>query len=208
MISGATTDSRTPPLLCGLVLAGGKSSRMGRDKSNMMWHGREQKYYLAGLLGDLCPEVYISCRADQAAEIESGFPVITDLEQGAGPAAGILAAFACQPHAAWLVVACDLPLVDLHALRYLVDNRDRAKIATTYISPHDGLPEPLVTIWEPAARQVLQRFVSEGFSCPRKALIRNEEQVKRLSPLYPEALMNANTPQDAAMVQQVLDARL
>ncbi|MEP6951744.1 MAG: NTP transferase domain-containing protein, partial [Ginsengibacter sp.] len=50
------------PLLNGLVLAGGKSERMGYDKGMIVWHGREQQYYLADLLKNLCEEVYISCR--------------------------------------------------------------------------------------------------------------------------------------------------
>jgi molybdopterin-guanine dinucleotide biosynthesis protein A len=45
------------PLLNGLVLAGGKSRRMGTDKGVMQWHGKEQRYYMADLLQNLCVEV-------------------------------------------------------------------------------------------------------------------------------------------------------
>ena len=56
--------------LNGLVLAGGKSLRMGYDKSSIEWHGKEQRYYMADLLKQYCDEVFISCRADQQNEVD------------------------------------------------------------------------------------------------------------------------------------------
>src|SRR4051812_47661865 len=51
--------------LNGLVLAGGKSERMGRDKTRINWHGKEQCYYISDLLKPFCSEVFISCRHEQ-----------------------------------------------------------------------------------------------------------------------------------------------
>ena len=58
------------PLLNGLVLAGGKSVRMGYDKSSIQWHGKEQRYYMADLLKQICKDVFISCRKKQKDEID------------------------------------------------------------------------------------------------------------------------------------------
>ena len=196
-------ETNRAPALYGLVLAGGKSVRMGADKSLMNWHGTEQRYHLAGLLKLLCAEVYISCRAKQQASIQ-GYPTLADNYEGAGPAVGILTAFKCRPDVAWLVAACDLPLLGLDTLEYLVSQRDTTSIATTFRSPHDGLPEPLITIWEPASFEVLRAHVADGFSCPRKALLRNETRVKILNPPDNNALLNANTPEEAEHVRQLL----
>jgi molybdenum cofactor guanylyltransferase len=195
---------KTAPPLYGLVLAGGKSLRMGEDKSVIKWHGREQRYYMADMLRNVCEDVFISCRPEQQNEIDAAYKIIPDAHSGSGPLVAILSAFAARPGAAWLIAACDLPLMDTDTLRFLSEHRDTACIATTFESPFDTLPEPLITIWEPAAREVLLAHAADGFTCPRKALIRNSERVKIIKAPDPAALMNANTPEDAEKVRGIL----
>lgn len=202
MTSNVQSNKEYP--LYGLVLAGGKSLRMGHDKGSISWHGREQKYYMADMLRDICEEVFISCRDGQQNEIKPGYNALTDSYGGAGPIIGILSAFKAYPNAAWLVTACDLPLLDTPTLQYLLQHRNTAKIATTFASPFDSLPEPLITIWEPASYSILQSYYADNFKCPRKLLIRNEEQVHILLPPNPDALINANTPEDAERVKAII----
>lgn len=192
------------PGLKGLVLAGGKSKRMGHDKTLIAWHGKEQRYHAADILLQLCSEVLISCRAEQAGEIAAPYKALPDTYENMGPYGGILTALSTDKEAAWLVVASDLPLLDELILYQLVAERDPAQIATTFESPHDGLPEPLITIWEPAAREVLLSYLEEGLTCPRKALLRNIERVKLIRPATAEKLINANTPEDAGKVADII----
>jgi molybdenum cofactor guanylyltransferase len=199
-----TSEGNNIPPLYGLVLAGGRSVRMGSDKGAMQWHGVEQRYYMADLLKEVCEDVYISCRADQKDEMDNNYKTLPDSCPGAGPLIAILSAFRSRPHVAWLVVACDLPLLDRKTLLFLAENRNTRSIATTYRSPFDGLPEPLITIWEPAAFAKLEAHIADGFSCPRKALIRNEGEVTILTPPDEQALINANTPEDAAKARSIL----
>lgn len=195
-----TSNDHKRPELNGLVLAGGQSKRMGTDKGLIAWHGKEQRYYMADLLEKFCDQVFISCRTDQADEIDSSYNTLTDTFLDLGPYGGILSALRSDREKAWLVVACDLPLIDEETLQFLIDNRNRETIATTYESPHDGLPEPLITIWEPESYATLLQFLGEGYSCPRKVLINSEKTI--LQPQRPEALMNANTPDDAERIKQ------
>ena len=196
--------NNTPPLLYGLVLAGGKSIRMGQDKGTIAWHGREQRYYMADLLHNVCDKVFISCRPEQQSEIDPEYKTLPDTHEGSGPIIAMLSAFKAYPEAAWLITACDLPLLDLITLRYLIHNRDIAKIATTFESPFDTLPEPLITIWEPQSKELLQAYYEEGFKCPRKLLIKNDGQVKILIAPNPGVLMNANTPEDAEKAKEII----
>jgi len=188
--------------LNGLVLAGGKSKRMGTDKGVMQWHGKEQRYRMADLLQALCNEVFISCREEQQKEIDPAYKTLADAFTNAGPLGGILSALKSHPGQAWLVTACDLPLLDLATLEYLVEHRDPRALATTFQSPFDGLPEPLITIWEPSSLPVLLEHLSAGYTCPRKALIRNNDRINMLQAPDPDKLMNANTPEDAENVKE------
>lgn len=192
--------------LYGLVLAGGKSKRMGHDKSVINWHGKEQRYYAADLLQKFCDKVYISCRKEQADDIDKNYATITDKFEDAGPNVGILSALSEHDDVAWLVIACDLPLIDEATLQHLIDNRDTDKVATTYKSPHDGLPEPLITIWEPKSKEVLLSFKEQGFSCPRKALINSDTLI--IEPENPQTLMNTNTPEEAERVNAILEHKM
>jgi molybdopterin-guanine dinucleotide biosynthesis protein A len=194
------------PSINGLVLAGGKSKRMGTDKGKMLWHGKEQRYYMTDMLEPFCEDVLISCRADQEEEIDPEYQTLTDTFLNLGPYGGILSALRSQRDRAWLVIACDLPLLDKETIQFLIEHRNPGKIATTYESSYDGLPEPLIAIWEPESYAVLLRFLGEGITCPRKVLINSAKTM--LQAPNPEALMNANTPDDAEKVREILQEKV
>ncbi len=83
MISDGRSNS-SKPALYGLILAGGKSVRMGSDKSVINWHGKEQRYYMADILAGFCKEVFISCRAEQQGSIVQEYKTLVDNYEGAG----------------------------------------------------------------------------------------------------------------------------
>ncbi len=190
------------PELNGLILAGGKSIRLGKDKSKINWHGKEQRYYIADLLKQSCKNAYISCREEQKNEIDSSYSIIPDSFTGLGPYGAILSALREQPDKAWLIVACDLPLVKKNTIELLINNRNCSSLATTFKSPHDGMPEPLITIWEPKSYAILLSFLAQGISCPRKVLMNNNTHI--IEPNNPEELLNVNTVDDLKNVNDYM----
>ena len=88
-----------------------------------------------------------------ASRLRSAYPQVVDGPLGNGPIAGIIAAQAQFPDAAWLVVACDLPQLDDTTLEDLKSRRDPRRLATAFLSDVDGMPEPLCAIYEPASRE-------------------------------------------------------
>jgi molybdopterin-guanine dinucleotide biosynthesis protein A len=187
----------TAPLF-GLVLAGGHSSRMGRDKAALEFNGRSQLARAYGLLSPLTAQCFVSVRADQRDDpLRSAYPQIVDLADGPrGPAAGIGAAQVAHPGAAWLVLACDLPLLDAATLQHLIASRAPAGLATAYRSHRDGLPEPLCAIWEPASAGPLAAFLRGGGNCPRKFLLQSATLL--LDQPRANSLDNVNTPAELA----------
>src|SRR6516162_2569094 len=100
----------TPAPLYGLVLAGGHSTRMQRDKATLRYHGRTQLEWAMSLIEPHVARAFVSVRADQQDDpIRAKFALIADTKQGLGPIGGIVAAQAAYPAMAWLVIACDLP---------------------------------------------------------------------------------------------------
>jgi molybdenum cofactor guanylyltransferase len=188
----------------GLVLAGGRSTRMRSDKAALTYHGHTQLERAMALLGALLPRSFVSVRADQAADpLRGRFERIVDRRENIGPIAGVLAAQAEHPPAAWLVLACDLPLLDRASLEYLLRARDPDRLATAYRSSHDGLPEPLCAIYEPASAAALTAHLAAGRNCPRKFLL--SADVKLLDEPNPRALDNINTPEEYGSAMAALN---
>jgi molybdopterin-guanine dinucleotide biosynthesis protein A len=192
----------SPPLF-GLVLAGGASTRMRTDKAALQYHGRPQLQWAFELVAKFCAASFVSVRPDQRSDAaRAGHPQIVDRRPGIGPIAGISAALLEQPKAAWLVLACDLPFLTERTLEHLIAHRDASKIATAYRSAHDGLPEPLCAIWEPAAREPVLAYIASGKQCPRKFLI--DSDTKMLDLPERQALDNVNTVEEFGLATAAL----
>jgi molybdopterin-guanine dinucleotide biosynthesis protein A len=170
---------------------------MGSDKALLQRGGKSQLAHVAAVLEQVVERVFVSTRPGQQSEPErSRFDQIVDRYEGIGPVAGILSAMDEFPGVEWLVVACDLPNVDVTTLRHLVEHASRAKPFTAFRSSHDGLPEPLCALYRPGSDAIVRRFVEDGVVCPRKILIRSDTQL--LDQPDPAALDNVNTPDDLA----------
>ncbi|KAF5695037.1 bifunctional molybdenum cofactor biosynthesis [Fusarium globosum] len=174
-----------------LILAGGKSTRMGSPKHLLpMPNGRALYQHQIEVLRKACPEsetVYISL--DQDSEIddllqnaskasyeatpgENSMEIILDLEssqvdQSKGPAAGLLAAYESDSEATWLVVACDYPCITSSALQEL---QERYRPPVTCFKNHEGFCEPLLGIWSPEAINHLKDNCRAGKLSPSKAV--------------------------------------
>lgn len=188
----------------GLILAGGASKRMQRDKAALKYRGTAQLERALELAKRHVDRVFVSVRADQSADpMRAKWPMIVDSIAGDGPIVGIRSALAAQPDVAWLVLACDLPFLSDAAIDQLLRRRDSNALATAYRSAHDGLPEPLCAIWEPAVAAALAAYQSAGGVCPRKFLIRHATCLLDLPD--PRALDNVNTPEEYSQAREVLE---
>lgn len=185
------------PLLYGLVLTGGKSSRMGEDKSLIKYHGKTQTEYCFELLQNFCGKVFISNRKEQSRlSGHKALPQIHDSKKysNIGPLAGILSAMEKYPEGSWLILACDLPYVTDKTIEHLIQNRNPKKLATAYKSTYNQLPEPLCAIYEPKFYPTILKFLKQGIDCPRKIMINSG--VKLLEQIDPTALNNINSREE------------
>jgi molybdopterin-guanine dinucleotide biosynthesis protein A len=192
----------------GLVLAGGASTRMQRDKAALKYQGETQLDRAVEALSRYLHRVYVSVRADQTSDpTRARWPQIVDSVPGSGPIVGIRSAFAAHPNVSWFVLACDLPFFSQAFINPLIRARDAegfaTSLATAYRSAHDGLPEPLCAIWEPSAARALEDYQAAGGHCPRKFLIRHGAHLLDLPD--PRALDNVNTPEEYAQAVATLD---
>ncbi|MGF1484279.1 MAG: molybdenum cofactor guanylyltransferase [Opitutales bacterium] len=146
----------------GVVLAGGHSSRMGRDKAALIFQGQTLLGRAKRALRPICQAVFVSVRKDQRIPREfEPDRVVRDAFGLAGALGGIASVLATQPNHAWLVLACDLPHVEPELLQELLANRDPASDATAFVSDN-GRTEALCTLYEPSALEKLQQRIETG----------------------------------------------
>lgn len=193
-----------PPLF-GLVLTGGRSSRMQRDKATLEYRpGETQVDAAMKLLQGRVARAWVSVRADQQQDpVRARYPQIVDRGDVQGPIAGIVAAMDAHPAAAWLVLAVDLPFLEARTLDALISGRAPDADATAFRSSHDGLPEPLCAIYEPRARDKIAAHLAGGRNCPRKFLINGDTRL--LDQPDPRALDNVNTVDEYSSAMTALD---
>lgn len=193
------------PDLYGLVLTGGRSRRMQRDKASLQYAGKSQLARAMELLTPLVARCFVSVRPDQLYDPHrAAYDTITDIRPDLGPIGGIHAALHTHPAQGWLVLACDLPFLDRATLQYLIEHRAPTRLATAYRSSFDGLPEPLCAIFESHSLPVIEQSLAQGQQCPRALLSRADVELLDLP--NPRALDNVNTGEEYAAASATLGA--
>jgi molybdenum cofactor guanylyltransferase len=177
----------------GAILAGGASRRMGRDKATLVtFEGQPLVARVARALeaGDAAEIMVIG--GDLAALSALGLAARADRHPGEGPLGGILTAFAEATHPLFVVVACDLPMLDGATVRALVaavaDNEVDAALA------HGTRREPLCGAWwAPRSGAALTRAFASG----ERAVHRAVDHLRVLDVDVPESVLrNVNTVDD------------
>ena len=173
----------------GLVLAGGKGSRMGREKGGMVHpDGRTMVRRAVDLLRDAgCEKVVVALREGQ--EFPGDLDVELVRDTGEGALGGIIAGLEAAPDEDWLVVACDLPRLEVGVLRGLLGFS-----ADFVVYGKDGQLEPLCGFYGKRALGILKESRDAGEWGLQKILRANGAKVVELAD--EGALENANTPQD------------
>lgn len=196
--------------VAGVVLAGGLSSRLGREKALLRFYGPDQPHLLertCNLLADVLPECWVSCRPGSP---RPGYACLFDQAEGLGPCGGVHAALRAakdKGHAAILVLSCDLPFMDAATLRKLLAARDTAMpsgLLTTFCQQETGLIEALVAVYEVAALPLFDAALAKG----QRKLSRIISPAQQARILYSRdearPFFNINYPADLEQARRLL----
>lgn len=191
-----SASTSVPPALYGLVLAGGESRRMGRDKGLIAYHGEAHRQVLYALLRPVCAEVFLSVNAGQPRPEPESFAYLVDAPEyaGNGPIGAVMGFRDAHPGVALLLVSCDLPYFGAEALQTLVAARDPVRPATAFLNPENDRPEPLVTIYEPRFLGRLAQDFGRGTRSLQRILL--EDPPALIRDFDPRWIRSADTPED------------
>jgi len=185
--------------VAGVILAGGKSTRMGRNKALLPYNGKPLIETIYSIMADLFDEVAVVTNNPE----EYGFlpcPKIADIHPGMGSIAGIHAGLSWSPQERIFVVGCDMPFLDPELVSWLAAGLG-SETALVPLSP-DGL-EPLHSFYSKEALPLLD----EALKSDRKKLIDLLEimqaklvpaaEIAKISPGF-RSFINLNTPADCS----------
>ena len=184
----------TGPLLGG-VLVGGQSRRMGRPKQLVEIGNVTMIENVVGALEKEVDEIALLGAGPIPSSLD-GLARVADAKDCRGPMAGILGALRCRPDSRWVVAPCDLPLLRPAAVRWIIDANEPQ--AWAVFPSFDGFVEPLLALYEPKSRTLLEEAAAAG----EHALHRLASNPRVVTAEPPEALrrcwFNANTPHELA----------
>lgn len=146
--------------LSGIILAGGKSSRFGKDKSRLELAGRRVVEKLLEVLGQFpFQRLAVVTARGKAESWPEGIEILPDDQEGLGPIGGITTALRHLPGGV-LVAACDMPLISAPLVEWLLDQYDPQ--ADAVIPRHPGGIEPLFSIYEKNFLPALEQAIRTG----------------------------------------------
>jgi|SRR5579871_912085 len=183
-----------------IVLAGGRSERMGQDKALLRLEERTLLQTVVAALRPFADRIVVVAQEPEPyllPDVEG----VADLYPGQGPVGGILTGLTALGVGAHLVVACDMPALQPGILRLL---RDSATPEWDAVVPErDGRPEPLCAVYRDTAAPALQSFLATGRRAAFEALkmlrvyYLHEETLRGVDPDL-LTFTNLNTPHDLA----------
>jgi molybdenum cofactor guanylyltransferase len=201
--------------IAGYVLAGGGSTRFGRDKALVEVGGRPMLERMVELLRRVAKEVKIVAAPNKYAKF--GVTMVEDQWPGEGPLGGIVTALEdaarnTAPPEWNLILSCDMPFLTPEWLAFLGERAVRSKAEVVF--PHSASgPEPLCACWQTAAAAKLRtgfesgvRKVTEGIALLRAEVLdapdwRRFDSAGRL-------FWNMNTAKDYDEARRIMDAEL
>jgi len=176
----------------GYVLAGGRSSRMGTDKSRLPWRGVTLIEYIASEVEAAAGTVTIVGGA-----LHGKLRVIPDEFPGFGPLGGIATALADSPAEWTLVTACDMPGLTRD---WLLDLLGRAEGQVQAPRTSDGRIHPLIAVWHRSAAPTIREAVLGGIHTVSEAVRALDRRWVEVADV--NSVRNVNTPDDWARLRE------
>lgn len=190
--------------ITGIILAGGKSSRMGRDKGWIELNNKPLIHYAIEALKPYCDELFISSNSKEYNSL--GYPIYEDKIKNCGPMGGIYSTLLFSSTPINMVLSCDMPLISTELIKYVLDKSVEGKISL----PIHGVNfiEPLCAVYPLEAIPHLEKFIKEG-KLKLIDLVNSipTEQIK-IDPsqyfYHPDIFLNINRPGDLERASSLL----
>lgn len=184
------------PEITGIVLAGGQSRRMGFNKAEALVHGRSMLVHMMDKLRVITPLILVSSGNLTYPDIE--YPQIPDEYPDCGPLGGIYSVLKASTTDLNLVVSCDIPLVTINILNFIIEKAEESKASITAPMDEHGQLHLLCGVYHKNILPFMeQQLKLKALKLKNLAALTPIETVviSKDHPFYDEhAFKNVNTP--------------
>lgn len=185
--------------ISGFVLAGGKSSRMSRDKALLDFKGQALLTHMLELIKPFCDSTFISGNNPEYQLL--GGKLIPDVYQDKGPISGIFSVLSSSQNEWNLIVSVDVPMVNHELLQYLIENRNSYDAV---VPVHSGGTEPLISLYHKRIVPIIQEMIQANdyklMNLTRR-INTNHVDCNELVRRYPHLFLNVNKLDDYQAIQ-------
>jgi len=193
IVAANASGNKNQTDMTGIVLIGGKSSRMGEDKAMMVY--KEQPLYkiAAEKIAPFCDKIYLSANPHQISHFTFEYPTIQDLFDGEGPLGGIIS---CHRYIQerLLIISCDLPLITEDEITTLIHKHNVKKGCTMFYNFSSRYYEPMLSIWDVTILDLLEQYFLSGGRSLQYFL--EQHSVSKNEPTSLQNFKNINTVDD------------
>ena len=185
----------------GIILAGGKSKRMGTDKGLIPFRGRSLIRYAEEVLTNVCGQIIISSNSENYTFLN--YPVVPDEIANSGPMGGIYSALKHSKTEINLVLSCDMPFISMALLTHLISLANEYDIVVPWHGEKHF--EPMAAIYNKKNLPTLYQYIKEGnFRIPDVFEVTNTKKLKMSNELdyYSDQLFyNINSKSELKKVE-------
>jgi molybdopterin-guanine dinucleotide biosynthesis protein A len=176
----------------GIVLAGGKSSRMGTDKSLLVWQCKTLIEHAIDKLKPLCQKVVVS--SNQHQYDFTGCETWPDIVPLQAPIIGIFSCLKRSETEVNLVLSCDMPLISTEFLEFLLESASNHEIVVPL--NFNGLIEPLCGVYKKTITPEMEKYISSNKLSLVKFIETLENKLVSVESFSSHLFKNINTPYD------------
>lgn len=177
----------------GIILAGGKSSRMGQDKAMLSLNGKPMIQHVSEMMRGICDEIIIA--SNNPEHEHYGDLRVADQWKDVGPLAGIQAGLQAAQHENCFVISCDTPFVTIEVLSTLASH---SKNHSIIVARNNDRIQPLIGVYTKRVLHKITAYLNQDTSdrSLRTLLEQSDAHIVDFTEAFNKAFENINTPEE------------
>jgi molybdopterin-guanine dinucleotide biosynthesis protein A len=189
-----------------ILLAGGESRRMGRNKALLPWHGEPLIQHIAKKLATITDDIVLVTNTPREYEF-LGLKMVTDCIPHGGSIVGLCSGLESVKNDWALAVACDMPLLNLDLVKYMASLREEYDVVVPIL---DGREEPLHAFYRKSCLGSMKTHIRKGdrriISFYSEVRVRRveEDEIRQFDPNH-LSFLNANTPDEWDKIKRLME---
>lgn len=189
--------------ISGIILCGGKSRRMGKNKALLKLKGKYIIEHVYELLSTICNDIIISTNTNEINFLKAMF--VADEIENIGPIAGIYSALKYSKTKKNIILSCDTPFININILKYMLKNAGSYDVV---LPVFENYLQPMTGVFDKKLTELIEKEIKTGNYIPpkifEKANLNKLKIDKNISGWHKHLFFNINSTADYEKAKQIV----